>query len=48
MREMICDFATHSLCNKNRNMEIPNFLLTIDTLEPVIGLQTGKLLRYMT
>lgn len=48
MREMICDFATHSLYNKNRDMEVSNFSLIIDTLEPVIGLQTGKLLRYMT
>ena len=44
MREMIYDFTTHSLYYENQGVEIPNFSLTIDTLEMVFELQTGKLL----
>lgn len=44
MREMIYDFTTHSLYYENQGIEVPNFSLTIDTLEMVFELQTGKLL----
>ena len=44
MKEMIYDFTTHSLYYKNQDIEVPNFSLTIDTLEMVFELQTGKLL----
>lgn len=44
MREMIYDFTTHSLYYENQGIDVPNFLLTIDTLEMVFELQTGKLL----
>lgn len=44
MREMIYDFTTHSLYCEKQGIEVPNFSLTIDTLELVFELQTGKLL----
>ena len=44
MREMIYDFTTHSLYYENQGIDVPNFSLTIDTLEMVFELQTGKLL----
>lgn len=44
MREMIYDFTTHSLYCENQDIDVPNFSLTIDTLEMVFELQTGKLL----
>lgn len=44
MKEMIYDFATHSLYYENKDADVPNFSLTIDTLELVFELQTGKLL----
>lgn len=44
MKEMIYDFATHSLYYENEDIDVPNFSLSIDTLEMVFELQTGKLL----
>lgn len=44
MREMIYDFTTHSLYYENQGIDVPNFSLSIDTLEMVFELQTGKLL----
>lgn len=44
MREMIYDFTTHSLYYEDQSIDIPNFSLSIDTLEMVFELQTGKLL----
>lgn len=44
MKEMIYDFTTHSLYYENQDIGVPNFSLTIDTLELVFELQTGKLL----
>lgn len=44
MREMIYDFATHSLYYENQDIDIPSFSLTIDTLEMVFELKTGRLL----
>lgn len=41
---MIYDFATHSLYYNNENIDVPIFSLTINTLEMVYELQTGKLL----
>ena len=44
MDNMIYDFKTHSLYYENQNISVPNFSLSIDTLEMVFELQTGKLL----
>lgn len=44
MKEMIYDFTTHSLYYENQDINLPNFSLTIDTLEMVFELQTGKLI----
>lgn len=44
MNEMIYDFKTHSLSYGNQDIDVPNFSLTIDTLEIIFELQTGKLL----
>lgn len=41
---MIYDFATHSLYYENQRIDVPNFSLTIDTLEMVFELRTGKLI----
>lgn len=41
---MIYDFTTHSLYYENQGIDVPNFSLSIDTLEMVFELQTGKLL----
>jgi len=41
---MIYDFTTHSLYYENQDINVPSFSLTIDTLEMVFELQTGKLL----
>ena len=45
MNNMIYDFKTHSLYYDAPNTNIPNFSLTIDTLELVFELQTGRLVR---
>lgn len=44
MRELIYDFATHSLYYENQSIDVSMFSLTINTLEMVFELQTGKLL----
>lgn len=44
MREMVYDFATHSLYYENQSIDVAMFSLTIDTLEMFFELQTGKLL----
>lgn len=44
MREMIYDFTTHSFYYANKDINVPNFSLAIDTLEMVFELQTGKLI----
>lgn len=44
MNEMIYDFTTHSLYYEKQDIDVPIFSLTIDTLEMVFELQTGKLL----
>ncbi len=44
MDNMIYDFKTHSLYYENQNISVPNFSLSIDTLEIVFELQTWKLL----
>ena len=44
MKEMIYDFTTHSLYYDNQDIDVPNFSLTLDTLEMVFELKTGKLL----
>ncbi len=45
MDNMIYDFKTHSLHYENLNYSVPTFSLSIDTLEMVFELQTGKLVR---
>ena len=45
MDNMIYDFKTHSLYYENLNNSVPTFSLSIDTLEMVFELQTGKLVR---
>ncbi len=45
MDNMIYDFKTHSLYYENQNISVPNFSLSIDTLELVFELQSGKLVR---
>lgn len=44
MKEMIYDFAIHSLYYENQDIKVPNFSLAIDTLELVFEIQTGKLI----
>jgi hypothetical protein len=44
MKEMIYDFAIHTLYYENQDIRVPNFSLAIDTLELVFEIQTGKLL----
>ena len=44
MQEMIYNFATHNLYYKDHDIDVPNFSLTIDTLEMPFDLHTGKLL----
>lgn len=44
MREMIYDFATHSLYYENQRIDVAMFSLTINFLEMFFELQTGKLL----
>lgn len=45
MDSMIYDFKTHSLYYENPSFNVPVFSLTIDTLEMVFELYTGKLVR---
>lgn len=44
MKEMIYDFAMHTLYYEKQDIRVPNFSLAIDTLELVFEIQTGKLL----
>lgn len=45
MENMIYNFKTHSFYYENQNIDVPNFSLSIDTLEIVFELETGKLIR---
>lgn len=44
MDNMIYDFEIHSLYYENQNISVPIFSLSIDTLEMIFELQTGKLI----
>lgn len=44
MKDMIYNFATHSLYYENQGIDAAKFSLAIDTLEMIFELKTGKLL----
>lgn len=45
MENMIYNFKTHSLYYENQDIGVPSFSLSVDTLEMVFELETGKLVR---